>query len=226
MRVFIGYGYNARDAWVKDHVFTILDAMNIQTTDGKDAHGQVLQQVVKDRIDQSDALIGFCTVRKGQENADFNTHPWVRDEMMYALGARKRVLEVRETGVKELLGLRGERQYIPLDPANKLACVTELVKAVAGWSMRRLLLVPSDGGKARRILQALTSRALAIQYRARINGIASQPQVGRVERENNSLYLDVIGLPPFSFIEVEGTTAGGVIFNTGWVSADLVRVEI
>ena len=95
MRIFIGYGYNDRDVWIEQHVFPILQAMNIQTVDGKDAHGEVLQDVVKQRIDQSEAVIGFCTLRAGQERAAFNTHPWVRDEMMYALGAGKPIIEVR-----------------------------------------------------------------------------------------------------------------------------------
>ncbi len=226
MRIFIGYGYNERDAWIEKHVFPILHAMNIETADGKDAHGEELQQTVKDRINQSDAIIGFCTLRQGQEAAEMNTHVWVRDELSYALGARMPCVEVREKGVNTLLGLLGDRQYIALDPGDKLSCVTELVKAVAGWSMRRLLLCPSEPPQARRILKALTARTLQVQYRARVNGLVKQPRDGRLVKENMGLYLDAVGLPSGSFVEVEGSTASdGVLFNTGWVSADLVRIE-
>jgi hypothetical protein len=182
--------------------------------------------MVKQRIDQSDAVIGFCTLRAGQETAAFNTHPWVRDELVYALGAGKPIVEVRETRVHEITALIGARQWIPMDPSDRLPCVVELVKAVASWSMRRLLLVPSDPQQARRILKALTRSELKVSYRARINGVASTPRLGRLERENQALYLDAVGLPSQSFVQVEGSTsAEGVLFDTGWASADLVRIE-
>ena len=152
MRIFVGYGYNERDAWVEQHVVPILRAMSIDTVDGKDMHGEVLQEGVKNRIDIADAVVGFCTLRQGQEKAAFNTHVWVRDELMYALGAGKPIVEVREQGVNEVAGLKGNRQYIPLDQMDRLSCVRELVQAVAGWSMRRLLLVPSDQQQARKVL--------------------------------------------------------------------------
>ena len=64
MRIFLGYGYNERDAWVEQHVVPILRAMSIDTVDGKDMHGEVLQEGVKNRIDIADAVIGFCTLRR------------------------------------------------------------------------------------------------------------------------------------------------------------------
>jgi hypothetical protein len=73
MRVFVGYGYNERDAWVEKHVVPILRAMSIDTVDGKDMHGEVLQEGVKNRIDIADAVIGFCTLRQGQEQAEATT---------------------------------------------------------------------------------------------------------------------------------------------------------
>jgi len=225
MRLFIGYGYNSRDAWIEKDFFPILEAMGMEIVHGKDMHGETLQDGVKDRIDQADALVGFCTLRVSQEAAEFNTHTWVRDEMVHALAQKKPVVEVREKGVKNPPGLIGDRQRIALDPDNRLSCIAEVVKVVSGWSMRRLLLVPKDMQQAKKIHSALISNSLVVRYRTRIKSTDSKHREGRIDRVDQGLYLNAIGLPDQSFVEIEGSTkTRGVLFNTGWVSADLVRI--
>jgi hypothetical protein len=226
MRIFIGYGYNVRDSWIEKDVFPIMQAMGIEVLHGKDMHGGELGDGVKDRIEQADALVGFCTLRVGEEAAAFNSHIWVRDEMQHALTLKKPVVEIREKGVKNPPGLIGERQRIELDPDDRLRGVSELTMVVSGWSMRRLLLVPIDAKQSRRIHQALARGQLNVRYRSRVKGRDSRFREGRVERVDKGLYLNAIGLPDFSLVEIEGaTTENGVLFNTGWASADLVRIE-
>jgi hypothetical protein len=225
MRLFIGYGYNSRDIWIEKDVFPILEAMGMEIVHGKDMHGESLQDVVKDRIDQADALLGFCTLRANQETAEFNTHTWVRDEMVHALAQKKPVVEVREKGVKNPPGLIGDRQRIALDPENRLSCIAEVVKVVSGWSMRRLQLVPSNEQQSKKIHLALISNTLIVRYRTRIKGVDSKYREGRIDRVDQGLYLNAIGLPDQSFVEIVGSTQSkGVLFNTGWASADLVRI--
>ena len=62
-RVFIGYGYSARDEWIEDYVFPIVKALGLQILHGKGMHGQQLQDGVKARIEQAAGVIGFCTLR-------------------------------------------------------------------------------------------------------------------------------------------------------------------
>jgi hypothetical protein len=227
MRVFVGYGYNERDEWIERDVFPILAAMNLEIVSGLDMHGEVLQDGVKDRIESSDGLIGFTTLRSGQENADFGSHIWVRDEMTYALALKKRVVEIRETGVNIGQGIVGDRQRIDLDPKDRLRCIAALVKVVSAWSMRRLLLVPKEPDLERRIHRAIVKGELVVAYRGRIGNSISKSQEGRLERVNSGLYLNAIGLPDNSLVEIEGSTkSDGVLFNTGWASADLVRITI
>jgi hypothetical protein len=225
MRLFIGYGYNDRDGWIERDVFPILQAMSLDIVHGKDVYGDTLQDAVKERIDQSDALVGFCTLRAGQESAQFNSHIWVRDEMGYALAQAKPVVEVREKSVNNPPGLQGDRQRINLDPGDRLSCIAELVKVVSRWSMRRLLLVPLDQTQSRDIHKSLISGDLVVRYRCRVRGVDSKPKEGRLERIDKGLYLNAIGLPDGSLIEIEGKNRGAVLFNTGWNSADVVRIE-
>jgi hypothetical protein len=226
MRIFVGYGYNPRDSWIEKDVFPILEAMHLHVVHGKNMHGQVLQDGVKDRIEQSDALIGFCTMRSRLKGAEFNSHIWVRDEMVHALARQKPVVEIREKGVANPPGITGDRQRIELDPKDRLSCIAELVKAVNSWRMRRLLLVSADPKRAKKLRDALVTGQLVVEYMTRIHGVNSPRRSGRIELVDNAFYLNAIGLPDSSLVQVEGTTkSGGLLFNTGWASADLVRIE-
>jgi hypothetical protein len=226
MRIFVGYGYNSRDAWIERDVFPILDAIGMEVVHGKDMHGEELHDGVRERIDQADALVAFCTLRQGQEASEFNTHPWVRDEMVHALALKKLVVEVREKGVKSPTGLTGDRQRINLDSDNRLACIAEVVKVVSGWSMRRLLLVPTDEQLAKNIVRVVKNRSLVVRYRTRIKSRDSKWRDGRIDIVDSGLYLSAMGLPDGSLVEIEGETKNeGIIFNTGWASADLIRIQ-
>jgi|SRR5215831_3095548 len=226
MRIFVGYGYNPNDEWIERDVFPILEALGLEIVHGKDMYGETLADAVKERIEQSDAMVSFCTLRPGQENAEFNTHSWVRDEMVHAIAVKKLVVEVRQNGVNLPSTITGERQRIPLDPNNKLRCIAEVIKAVNSWSIRKLLLVPSDQRLAKVIIRAVKNKSLIVRYRSRIKNKSSKQFEGRLELVDNGLYLNAMGLPDGSLVEIEGTTnSDGTIFNTGWASADLVRIE-
>ena len=147
--------------------------------------------------------------------------------MQHALTLKKPVVEVREKSVLNPPGLIGDRQRIELDNNDRLACIAELVKVVAGWSMRRLLLVPLESALSRRINRALANRQLTVKYRTRVMGNDSLHRDGKIQKIDGGFYLNAIGLPDYSFVEIEASTpADGVLFNSGWASADLVRIEL
>lgn len=83
MRVFVGFGYNERDNWVKVQVFPILECMGFVVVTGEDMHGDLLQPEVKRRIEQCDAVVGFLTIRNAEDNGEFNSHLWVQNELVY-----------------------------------------------------------------------------------------------------------------------------------------------
>ena len=224
MKVFVGYGYNAGDKWIEEQVFPILRAMAFVVVDGKDMHGEVLQPEVERRIEECDAAIGFFTIRDGQGEADFNSHIWVRDEMIYARGKSKPIIPVREENVRLPDGLLGNRQYIPLSQNDRLACVVKIVEVLGARNIRRLKLETSDDVLRRNIWQQRNN--LDIRYRTQTDGNESAYRQGRLERVNNAFYLNVSDVPTKALLEVEGKVGGNEIFNSGWVSADAVSVNI
>ena len=165
MKVFVGFGYNDRDHWIEEQVFPILRGMGFTVVDGKDMHGEILQPEVQSRIEQCDAAIGFFTIREGQGEANFNSHIWVRDEMVYANAKGKPIIPVKEDGGRVPDGLLGDRQYIPLRQDDKLACVVELVGALGRRNIRRLKLDSDDDQLMKNLWQWRKNRSFVIQYR-------------------------------------------------------------
>jgi hypothetical protein len=227
MRVFVGFGYNERDRWIEEQIFPVLEGMGFTIVDGKDLHGDVLQPAVQSRIEQSDAAIGFFTVRDGQGDADFNSHIWVRDEMVYANARGKPILPVKEQDARVPDGLLGDRQYIPLRQNDRLACVSELVRALGRRNMRRVRLEPEADQLRRELYQLRITQGFAIRYRTQdANGLESDYRPGRLELVDQGFYLNVADVPKRAYVEVEGLLNGAMRFSSGWVSADAVLVRI
>ncbi len=226
-RIFASYGYNERDRWIEDRVFPLLESLGFQVLQGKDMHGDVLQDAIKQRIDQCDALVAFSTIRESVKNEQFNTHPWVRDELTYALGRQKPILEVREEGVNKIEGLAGNRQYIKLDPRDRLSCAVELVVALRKWGGVRLQLVPENDNLFAEIRQAIANEpAFAVQYRSRIDGVDSNWQHCRLERIKGGLYMYVFGIPSSGLIEIKGGVNGTVLFSSDWEAVDAIQITV
>lgn len=227
MRVFVGYGYNDRDKWIEDQVFPILRCLGFTIAHGKDMHGQELAPEVKRRLDQSDAAIGFFTIRDGQGEADFNSHIWVRDEIVYADSKGKAVVPIKEVGAKLPDGLLGNRQYIALEHGERLRCVAELVQALGQRDIRRVRLDPATDTLRADLWTWRNTPGFAIRYRTQDSeGLESAFREGRLELVDQGFYLNIAGVPPRAYVEVEGLLGGAVRFSSGWVSAEAVQVKV
>jgi hypothetical protein len=228
MRVFVGFGYNERDSWIETQVFPILQNMGFVVVDGKNLHGEILQDGVKSLIKQSDAVVGFLTIRDSTSTGDFNSHLWVQNELVYAVGLEKSIIPIREENVRVPDAILGNIQHIVLRQNDRLACVSELVRALGRKNIRRLKLEPEDDDLRRDLLRWRVDQNFVIRYRTQdsITGIESGPQTGRLEVVNSGFYLNVSDVPRKDYVEIEGVLNGQARFNSGWASADAVTVKI
>src|SRR5688500_20329306 len=112
MRVFVGYGYNERDSWIKTHVFPILECMGFVVITGEDMHGTILQPGVQSYIDQSDAVGGFVTIRDPANTSEFNSHHWVQNALVYGFAKRKPIVRIRAENANVPNAVPGNAQYI------------------------------------------------------------------------------------------------------------------
>ncbi|MFC1824455.1 hypothetical protein ACFL9T_17235, partial [Thermodesulfobacteriota bacterium] len=213
--------------WIEEQIFPILRGMGFSVVDGKSMHGTILQPGVKSRIEQSDAVVGFFTIREGQGDADFTSHIWVRDEVVHAEAKEKPIILVKEEGVKLPDGLLGNLQYVSLSQNDRLACVVELVQALGRRNIRRLKLDPDSDDLRRKILRWRKSTDFIIRYRTQdATGVESQYRQGRLDMVDQGFYLNVSDVPKRAYVEVEGILDGSIEFSSGWVSADAVQVKI
>jgi hypothetical protein len=230
MRVFVGFGYNARDSWIEEQVIPILRCVGFTVVHGKGMEGQVLHPEVMRRLDQSEAAIGFFTIRDGQGDADFTSHIWVRDELVYAVSQKIPVIPIRENDVKVPEGLLGNRQYIPLDQNDRLRCLHQLLLALGQQQSRRVRLDPSDDTLGANLWKWWKGRGqsrFVIQYRTRNpEGLESNFRSGRLEVFENAFYLNLLEVSNGTLVEVEGRLNDNLEFGSGWVSADAVQIII
>jgi hypothetical protein len=227
MKVFVGYGYNDRDSWIEEFVFPIMECAGYAVVHGKGLHGQQLSTGVTTRLNQADAAVGFFTLRDGQGDADFTSHIWVRDEMVHALANGKPIVPVREKDVKLPDGLLGNRQYVLLDQANRLACISELMQALGNRNMRRVRLDPTSEALRQTIWTLRKTQGFVVRYRTQdVEGTESSFSDGRLELVEQGFYLNVVDVPRKALVEVEGLLNGAIQFTSGWVSADAVQVKI
>jgi hypothetical protein len=227
MRIFVGYGYNERDQWIEEQVFPVLRCMGFTVVDGKDLHGQQLEQGVKDRLDQSDAAVGFFTIRDGQGEADFNSHIWVMNEITYFVAKDKPIITIKEENVRVPDGLQGNRQHILLRQEDRLGCVSELCQALGRRNMRRLKLKPETDRLRQSLHRWRTDPAFELRYKTQdAAGLESEYRSGRLEEVDQTFYLNIADMPKPGFVDIEGILNGAPQFSSGWASAVAVEVII
>lgn len=228
MRVFVGFGYNERDSWIKTHVFPILECMGFVVITGEDMYGAILQPEVQSRIDQSDAVVGFLTIRDADSTGDFNSHLWVQNELVYGVAKGKPIVPIREENVRVPDALLGNVQYIVLRQADRLACVSELARALGRRNIRRIRLEPQDDDLRRDLNRWKLDQNFGIRYRTQdgVSGLESPFRPGRLEVFDQGFYLNVADVPRRAYVEIEGLLNGQKKFSSGWASADAVSIRI
>ncbi len=148
MNIFIGFGYNDNDKWIKDLVFPLVQSFDATIVTGEDLHGQILSLEVADRIKRADGVLAFLTQRDAMTNGKFTTHQWVRDELITAINHKVPAVEIREINIDAQGGIVGDRQRIEFALDDKAKLLVELAKMLSAWrrnlKARRLFLMPRD----------------------------------------------------------------------------------
>jgi hypothetical protein len=157
MKIFVGYGYNPRDAWIDDFVGRLIASFGDAMVSGKEIYGGNLDAGVRAEIEASDALIGFTTRRDpAAATGTWTTHQWVRDELLTAAGAQPPIpfVEVRETQVEVQGGMLANQARITYDEAQRDRCLVEIAAAIGRWHRQAaasssflLELLPDDFSK-------------------------------------------------------------------------------
>jgi hypothetical protein len=216
MKIFVAYGFNARDQWIPDLVFPLIGAFGAEVVTGEQAHDGTISSVVTDRIKDCNALIAFATRRGNQKLPDgtYETHRWVTDELAYALALNRPAVEVRETGVSVQRGLAGDRQPIAYDEATRDRCLVELAKAVGAWCRGVTLsfqLLPRE--LEAEIRPLLRRPGFRCAYTLLEQGREAPEAEARIVPQPGGLFVYAAGVPLDALIRVQ--VQGG---GASWIS--------
>lgn len=203
MKIFVAYGYNDRDRWIRELVFPIIEAFGAEIETGETTYDGSIPDSVKSKIRRSDALMAFTTRRTTQDNVVWQTHRWVIEELAAAAALGKKTVEVRETGVDGQGGLTQNHQRIEYNEAARDKCLVEIVKAVGVWqsaSLVRVQLLP-EGIRAD-LQPLLRDEGLTCKYRIKIGNFTDEDVTAKIEKITGGLFIDVPQLKSNELIQI------------------------
>lgn len=204
MRIFVGYGYNPRDAWVTEFVFPIIEAFGSEVVTGEGMYVQEISDGVKSAIRRSNALIGILTKREQLADERWTTHPWVVQEMSFALGANIPVVEIRELGVDQQEGIFGNRQNVSYDEKNRDRFLLEIIRVIGRWHRSRhvkLQIMPEN--IARQLRPYYSRDGFRCTYRLRIEGETQDRVDTNVVPLVGGLFIEAKNIPMGALIQIE-----------------------
>jgi hypothetical protein len=210
MTIFIGYGYNDRDKWVREMVYPIVRAFGAELVSGEVVHGQELTDGVLGELGRADAILAFLTRRADDTGQlTMGTHPWVLLEIGAAINARKAVIPVLEDGLPPQ-AITSTFQTVPYDPNNRDRCLVEIVTALGRLVSRRgavLELLPE--GSAAEIRLALRKPGFRAHFQvldetSGVEGELMEAKVVPMGKGGLRLYASSVRPDAVLRIQVEG----------------------
>lgn len=211
MKVFIAFGYNSRDQWIRELVYPMVEAFGGEVITGENLYGtgMTITKGVIDRIESSDALLGFTTRRIDDFLADqkppvfWPTHQWVRDELVIA-HTKIPIAEIRENGVDPQCGILADLQRISYEEGNRDKCLVQIAKILGKWRSSlslELKLLPSEMVTVVRPLIQIKD-AVHCFYQFRIGSRNFQEIETEIYPVSGNLYINLRRIPEQARVRV------------------------
>lgn len=229
MKIFVGFGYHQRDAWVRDLVFPLINSFDGEVISGEEIHGAVLSDGVKDKIKECDVFFGMFTPREEKANGRFITHDWVRDEYLHAINSNKKVVAFIENKVDWNQGMAGDRQFVPFDEDRKDKLLVEMAGILSQWSKiyiskRLRFLAPPDFIAE---IRPLISRGeVKCTYRYLVGPNESQETEAALIKLGGGICIDLKNPPPANgFVQVK-IVANGINWSSDYESLEFLSINL
>jgi hypothetical protein len=230
MKVFIGFGYNDQDKWIKQLVIPLVETLGCSVVTGEEMQGEQLSQGVIDRIADSDACIGLLTKRGKKKNADgtYPTHRWVIEELTTALNLGKAIFEIRENCIDGQMGIIGDRQRFSFkDTSEVMLEVTKFVVNVKRkFKSKVFMLLPEEVIKE--VNPHLGKGDIRCSYTFMVKNKKTTPIDAVIEKFEGGLGVIVNNIPDDdnTTIQILIKGPGGLSWSSYFVPVGSIKVHI
>lgn len=110
---FVGLSFAEEDAEVNELIKRFIRAFGLAVTTGEKPKADKVSTKVRERIETAQIFVGIFTRRdKLAKGSEWATSAWIIDEKAYALAKNKRLVLLKEHGVKSVGGLQGDYEYL------------------------------------------------------------------------------------------------------------------
>jgi hypothetical protein len=201
-RIFLAFAYRDADRELANQVQQLLGSHDVPVITGENLGGQALTPAVKERIDDSDALIALLTQRdRLGKKKKFTTHQWVQDELNYARGKQKRAIALIETDV-DVGGMYAPNEYIPFDRQNPLPAFLRLSDTVGQWKREigrtlKVMILPPE------LARTVGQGAIKCRYKFFAEGKDTDWQETKAIREIGGTFVYLVGVRDDYIIQLE-----------------------
>lgn len=130
--VFIGHSFTPEDELLVGHLRRLFDAFGVVVRTGKKPRAGSVSEKVQKRIGDSAGFVGVFSRRErlGTKGNVWATSDWVIDEKAYAYGLNKKLILIKEVGVKSIGGIQGDYEYLEFDRDNLLELVMKMIELI------------------------------------------------------------------------------------------------
>lgn len=228
MNIFICFGYNNDDKWIKELVFPLVESFDAVVSTGEDLHGELLSQGVTDRIKKADGVLAFLTRRDVLPSGRFTSHRWVYDELSTSIANNIPAVEIREKLIDIQGGLPGDRQRVEFDLDDKAKLLLELAKLLSAWRRnlkpRRLFLLPKDIVQDARPL--INTDRLKCTYQFMNGSKESLVYNGRPFKYGQGLCVDIYNVPSEEALVQVSIKGEGFEWSSDYESVQLLSINL
>lgn len=226
MKVFVGFGYNENDKWVRELVIPFIQTLGCEVDTGEDMHGEDLSEGVITRITDCDACIGFLT-KRGEPNTDgvYATHKWVIEELTLALGQKKPIFEIREKNIDSQKGITGKLQKYEFEDKSYLLMEISkfIMKEKVKLTYKIFMLLPDEFVKE--IKPQINDIKCSYRFLYRMKYY--EPEEAKLERFQGGYGIIIKKIPnDEALIEITVTGPNRLSWSSGFVSVGLMNVHL
>lgn len=136
-QVFLSYTYNphpdhvAETETLRRQVMVVLESMDLRVVTGEDVGGESLNDEIRGRIENADALVALLT--PWRDKLGNKTHPpWVADEFAHARAHDKPALRIVHTDLAPA-GMYAAHEYAAFSPDKTADTLLKLLRTLAVW---------------------------------------------------------------------------------------------